>query len=151
MAIEIHDEQKRNNKRRDLIIQRGTRCLTHVEMIFNLDRIFEYSSNSPERYQLAATLEGHSGPINSLKFNSSGTMLASGGKNIIICLRIHTHNSQGMMKLLGSGMSLRGVRFRFWPILVVDGARSLALTSSLTIALLWGQKCCVLEQDEVNL
>jgi len=106
-------------------------------MIFNLDRIFEYFGNSPERYQLAATLEGHSGPINSLKFNSSGTMIASGGKNSIICLRKHTHNSQGMTKLLGSGMSLRGVRFRFWPILVVDGARSLALTSSLMIALLW--------------
>ena len=53
--------------------------------MFNLDRIFDpYMGHSHERYRLAATLEGHSGPINSFAFNPSGTMLASGGKNILV-------------------------------------------------------------------
>ena len=51
--------------------------------MFNLDRIFN-QGNSHEHYRLAATLEGHSGPINSFAFNPSGTMLASGGKNTLV-------------------------------------------------------------------
>ena len=54
--------------------------------MFNLDRIFDRYSKSHERYRLAATLEGHSGPINSFAFNPSGTMLASGGKDILVSL-----------------------------------------------------------------
>jgi WD40 repeat protein len=54
--------------------------------MFNLDRIFDRYSKSHERYRLAATLEGHSGPINSFAFNPSGTMLASRGKDILVLL-----------------------------------------------------------------
>ncbi|KAF8873902.1 hypothetical protein CPB84DRAFT_1753121 [Gymnopilus junonius] len=34
-----------------------------------------------QRYRFAATLDGHSGPINALAFNTQGTLLASGDEN----------------------------------------------------------------------
>jgi WD40 repeat protein len=61
--------------------------IQHTLSMFNLDRIFDqYGSKSHERYRLAATLEGHSGPINSFAFNPSGTMLASGDEDILVLL-----------------------------------------------------------------
>jgi WD40 repeat protein len=47
-------------------------------------------------YQLAASLDGHGGPINTLAFNTSSTLLASGG----LCIPVTTRFAR---KLMASG------------------------------------------------
>ena len=59
--------------------------------------------DSANAYQLAATLDGHEGPINAFSFNTDSTLLASGGVHLSSVWFTKNKCYQEMMKKLEFG------------------------------------------------
>jgi hypothetical protein len=75
-------------------------------------------------YTLFGRLKGHSGPINCISFRRDGTLVASGGKFVdgYIC---NNPSSQPTTRPCAYGMLQDRFAFKFYNVLLEDGARSL--------------------------